>query len=59
MVQLKKAILQQRCCSGVSFTIQKGKRILQVPDTGTRVLDNAGPILRSSIVSFRITPARS
>ena len=58
MVQLKKAILQQRCCSGVSFTIQKGKSILQVPDT-TRVLDNAGPILRSSIVSFRITPARS
>ena len=29
-----------------------GKGILQVPDTGTRVLDNTGPFLRSSIVSF-------
>ena len=29
-----------------------GKSILQVPDTGTRVLDNTRPFLRSSIVSF-------
>ena len=36
-----------------------GKSILQVPDTGTRVLDNTRPFLRSSIVSFWITPARS
>ena len=36
-----------------------GKSILQVLDTGTRVLDNTGPFLRSSIVSFWITPARS
>ena len=36
-----------------------GKSILQVPDTGTRVLANTGPFLRSSIVSFWITPARS
>ena len=36
-----------------------GKSKLQVPDTGTRVLDNTRPFLRSSIVSFWITPARS
>ena len=30
----------------------KGKSILQVPDTGTRVLDNTRPFLHSSIVSF-------
>ena len=36
-----------------------GKSILQVPDTGMRVLDNTRPFLRSSIVSFWITPARS
>ena len=36
-----------------------GKSILQVPDTGTRVLDNTRPFLRSSIVSFWMTPARS
>ena len=29
-----------------------GKSILQVPDTGTRVLDNTRPFLHSSIVSF-------
>ena len=29
-----------------------GKSILQVPDTGTRVLDNTRPFLSSSIVSF-------
>ena len=29
-----------------------GKSILQVPDTGTRVLDNTRPFLCSSIVSF-------
>ena len=36
-----------------------GKSILQVPDTGTRVLDNTRPFSRSSIVSFWITAARS
>ena len=36
-----------------------GKSILQVPDTGTRVLDNTRPLLLSSIVSFWITPACS
>ena len=36
-----------------------GKSILQVPDTGTGVLDNTGPFLHSSIVSFWITPAHS
>ena len=36
-----------------------GKSILQVPDTGTRVLDNTKPFLCSSIVSFWITPAPS
>ena len=36
------------------------KVYFQVPDTGTRVLDNTTrPFLRSSIVSFWITPARS
>ena len=37
----------------------QGKSILQVPDTGTRVLDNSRPFLCSSIVSFWITPAGS
>ena len=36
-----------------------GKSILQVPDTGTRVLDNTRPFLCSSIVSFWITLASS
>ena len=36
-----------------------GKSILEVPDTGTRVLDNTKPFLSSSIVSFWITPAHS
>ena len=36
-----------------------GKSILQVPDTGTWVLDNARPFLCSSIVSSWITAARS
>ena len=36
-----------------------GKSILQVPDTGTRVLDNTTPFLCSSIVSFWITLACS
>ena len=38
---------------------KNGKSKLQVPDTGTRVLDNTRPFLRSSIVSFWITPAGS
>ena len=29
-----------------------GKSILQVPDTGTQVLDNTRPFLRSSIANF-------
>ena len=29
-----------------------GKSVFQVPDIGTWVLDNAGPVLRSSIVSL-------
>ena len=33
-------------------TSHLGKSILQVPDTGTRVLDNTRPFLRSSIVNF-------
>ena len=36
-----------------------GKSIVQVPDTGTRVLANTRPFLRSSIVSFWMTPASS
>ena len=36
-----------------------GKSILQVPDTGTRVLDNTRQFLCSSIVSFWITLACS
>ena len=38
---------------------RKGKSILQVPDTGTRVLDNTRIFLCSSIVSFKITLACS
>ena len=41
------------------LSMKHWKSILQVPDTGTRVLDNTRPFLRSSIVSFRITPAHS
>ena len=41
------------------FGTLKGKSILQVPDTGTRVLDNTRPFLCSSIVSFWITLACS
>ena len=36
-----------------------GKSILQVPDTGTRVLDNTRPFLHSSIVNVWLTPTRS
>ena len=36
-----------------------GKSILQVPDTGTWVLDNTRPFWRSSIVFFWMPPARS
>ena len=43
------------CGSYVFF----GKSMLQVPDTDTRVLANTRPFLRSSIVSFWITAARS
>ena len=41
------------------LVLGKGKSILQVPDTGTRVLHNTRPFLCSSIVSFWITPAHS
>ena len=44
------------------FTIGKcrcGKSIRQVPDTGTRILDNIRPFWRSSIVCFWMPPARS
>ena len=37
---------------------QMGKSVLQVPDTGTRVLDNTRPFLHSSIVCFWMPPAR-
>ena len=44
----------------VIFVHSFGKKsILEVPDTGTWVLDNTRPILHSSIVSFWITPACS
>ena len=46
-------------CHFPFIKIYLGKSILQVPDTGTWVLDNTRPFLRSSIVSFWITPARS
>ena len=36
-----------------------GKSKLQVPDTGTQVLDNTRPFWRSSIVCFWMQPARS
>ena len=45
--------MQIRCCKNL------GKSILEVPDTGTRVLNNTKPFLSSSIVSFWITPAHS
>ena len=41
------------------FITGDGKSILQVPDTGTRVLDNTRPFLRSRILSFWIAPAHS
>ena len=36
----------------VVYGCRYGKSILQVPDTGTRVLNNTRLFLRSSIVSF-------
>ena len=38
---------------------KKGKSVLQVLDTGTRVLDNTIPFWRSSIVCFWIPPTCS
>ena len=35
------------------------KSVLQVPDTGTRVLDNTRPFWHSSIVCFWMPPVRS
>ena len=49
-------VLLSRCHLFKSFL---GKSILQVPNTGTRVLDNTRPFLCSSIVSFWITLACS
>ena len=43
----------------MKLNIKLGKSIVQVPDTGTRVLDNTRPFLCSSIVSFWITLACS
>ena len=40
-------------------SLTHGKSILEVPDTGTWVLDNTRPFLCSSIVNFWVTPARS
>ena len=48
-----------RWAYGEIAAICKKNGILQVPDTGTRVLDNTRPFLCSSIVSFLITPTRS
>ena len=42
-----------------TLVLKFGKSILQVPDTGTQVLANTRPFLRSSIVRFWITRARS
>ena len=44
-------------CGVIMYTV--GKSMLQVPYTGTQVLDNTRPFLLSSIVSFGITPACS
>ena len=43
----------------ILFNLIFGKSIVQVPDTGTQVLDNTRPFLCSSIVSFWITLACS
>ena len=51
---------KKKNCSDLVYTHSSmGKSILQVPDTGTRVLDNTIPFLCSSIVSFGITLACS
>ena len=44
---------------GVKFPEIKGKSILQVPDTGTQVLDNTRPFWHSSIVCFWMPLAHS
>ena len=44
-------------CVWIRLTNAYGKSILQVPDTGTRVLDNTRPFLCSSIVNLWITLA--
>ena len=48
----------QRISRHVDITFN-GKSKLQVPDTGTWVLDNTRPFWRSSIVCFWMPPARS
>ena len=52
-------VFDQKGTMNYLFNTHQGKSILQVPDTGTRVLDNTRPFLRSRIVSFWITPAHS
>ena len=47
------------CCVIVSSKCCFRKCVLQVPDTGTRVLDNTRPFWYSSIVCFWMPPARS
>ena len=44
---------------GLFFSATLGKSILQVPDTGTRVLDNTRPFWHSSIFCFWMPPACS
>ena len=48
---LHKNVLKKSCLTG--------KSILQVPDTGTRILDNTKLFWRSGIVCFWMPPARS
>ena len=44
---------------GTQYKRPYGKSKLQVPDTGTRVLDNTKPFWCSSIVCLWMPPARS
>ena len=39
-------------CGTFELETYLGKGILQVPDTGTQVLDNTRPVVCSGIVSF-------
>ena len=46
-------------CAKELLDLNFGKSKLQVPDTGTRVLDNTRPFWPSSIFCFWMPPARS